>query len=257
MSEGLRGRETSDLASLEARLALLESAGAAELASRDRRSTYWTAEQIKEFIEAILAEKDRALSIADAERERAAAALRNEQQRAVDRAAEEREKAAANLRVELARSIDEGDARLREHIMNQVSQIQSALEAALRASDKFEDTVSARFTQVNEFRAALDDLGKQMATRRELETAVSNLADNIEKARIERQRAIEELQSGIQELRSRLDTGADLRHLQTRIDLGEGRDQGQKATWGNMAALIGVAATGLGIVIVLSNLLTS
>lgn len=251
----------ADLSSLEKRLELLENAGIANLRSAQlteaSRGTDWTAEQIKEFIEAILDEKDRALHMADAEREKAAAALRNEQQRAIDRAAEEREKAASNLRVELARSIDEGDARLREHIMNQVSQIQSALVAATRASDKFEETVKARFTQVNEFRAALDDLGKQMATRRELETAIVNLAENIEKARIERQRSIEELQQALQEMRSRLDTGTDLRHLQTRIDLGEGRNQGTKATWGNVAAMIGVAATGLGILVVLANVLTN
>lgn len=250
-----------DLAAFEKRLELLENASIASLRASQLDEVSgrgnWTSAQIKEFIEAILAEKDRALSMAGDEREKAAAALRNEQQRAIDRAAEEREKAAMNLRIELARSIEEGDARLREHIMNQVSQIQSALEAALRASDKFEETVKARFTQVNEFRAALDDLGKQMATRREMETAVTNLADNIEKARTERQRSIEELQAAIQELRSRLDTGTDLRHLQARLDLDTGRNEGVKASWGNMAALIAAAATTLGIVIVLTNVLTN
>lgn len=250
-----------DLRSLEKRLELLENADIAALAAhrrtQERAGDYWTADQIKEFIEAILDEKDRALKMADDEREKAAAALRNEQERALDRAAVERENAAQNLRVELARAIAEGDDRLREHIANQVAQVQASLVAAQRASDKFEETVQARFAQVNEFRAALDDLGKQMATRREMETAVANLTDNIEKARIERQRSIEELQQSVQELRSRLDTGTDLRHLQTRIDLGEGRTQGTRATWGNMAALIGVAATALGIIIVLSNVLTN
>lgn len=251
----------SSVESLEARVALLENADIAALASQrgiqERASSYWTAEQIKEFIEAILDEKDRALKMADDEREKAAAALRNEQQRADDRAAEERERAAANLRIELARAIQEGDDRLREHIANQVLQIQAALESALRATDKFEETVKERFAQVNEFRAALDDLGKQMATRREMETAVGNLAENIEKARNERQNQIEELRTGLQELRSRLDTGTDLRHLQTRLDLDAGRNEGVKASWGNMAALIGVTATILGIVIVLANVLTN
>lgn len=195
----------------------------------------WTPEQVKEHVERLFSEKDRALQQADRERERAANALR----------------------VELARSIDEGDARLREHIQNQVAAIQAALVAAQRAIDKFEETVTARFQQVNEFRSALDDLGKTMATRRELETAVNNLAENIEKARSERQHQIEELRSMLQEMRSRLDTGTDLRSLQARLDLGQGVREGSKATWGNIAALIAGTATILGIIIVLANALTN
>jgi uncharacterized coiled-coil DUF342 family protein len=46
-----------------------------------------------------------------------------------------------------------------------------------RAQDKFEATVAARFVQQNEFRDSLDDLGKEMATRRELEASVKALRD--------------------------------------------------------------------------------
>lgn len=39
-----------------------------------------------------------------------------------------------------------------------------------RSLQKFEETVASRFASVNELRGALDDLGKGMATRRELES---------------------------------------------------------------------------------------
>lgn len=195
-------------------------------------SEQWSPEQLKTYIEAMFREKDRALQMADHERELAANALR----------------------IELARAIEEGDARLREHIENQVAAIEAALIAAQRATDKFEVSVHDRFAQVNEFRAALDDLGKQMATRRETEAQMHNLAENIDKARNERQHQIEELRSTLQELRSRLDTGTDLRNLQARIDQTQGRTEGAKMTWGAMAGLLAAAATGLGIVIILANL---
>jgi len=131
---------------------------------------------LREYIDALLSEKERALTMADDEREKAAAALRGE----------------------LARAMGEGDDRLREHIHNQVQQINAALVSAEKlelerlnvimrrlegdenvvtalreANDerfhKFEKTVSDRFAQVNEFRGSLDDLGKTMATRRELD----------------------------------------------------------------------------------------
>lgn len=160
-----------------------------------------------------------------------------EKDRAIEMATEEREKAASALRLEMERAVREGDERLREHISNQIMQIQSALESAEKlevtrfdalqnalaavvreqealrlaqrdAQLKFERSVESRFTQVNEFRGSLDDLSKQMATRRELETGLSTALDGIEKARQERQHQIEDLRATLAELRSRLDVGA-------------------------------------------------
>lgn len=197
---------------------------------------------LKEHLDAILNEKDRALSMADGEREKAASALRGEQQRALDQAGRERDKAAENLRIELARAMNEGDDRLREHISQQVLQINAALVSAeklevervnainqkiegdekvveaLRVSfsdriDKFETSVADRFKQVNEFRGSLDDLGKQMATRRELEGLSASLNQRHE-----------ELVKTLGELRSRIDVGpAALGTLQQRIDTQTGQ----------------------------------
>lgn len=212
--------------------------------------------KLQELMEARFFGLDRAIEVADTEREKAAgvirseqekaaAQLRSEQHRALDQANEEREKAATQLRVELARAINEGDDRLREHIANQIMQIRSALEsseklelerlarvdadvralareqAILRetsnsAQNKFEIEVSDRFKQVNEFRASLDDLGKTMATRRELEAVQVTSGERYD-----------DVSKQLQELRSRLDTGpADLRALQQRFDLTAGRGEG-------------------------------
>lgn len=223
--------------------------------------------------------------MADDEREKAASALRGEQQRALDQAADEREKAAAALRSELARAMQEGDDRLREHISQQIMQIQAALVSAERleverfsasqaatqsveeklmllqksyeiAQNKFEHSVEGRFATVNEFRSALDDLGKQMATRRELEAAVGNLTDNVEKARNERQIQIEEMRATVTELRSRLDSGTDLRALQSRLDTSTGEKAGARLTYGAMAGLLAAFATIIGLLVIAANWLS-
>lgn len=228
----------------------------------------WTATQIKAYIEALLAEKDRALEMADDEREKAAAALRNEQQRATDQAARERDKAAENLRVELLRSQSEGDERLREHISNQVMQIQAALVSAdkleterinridarvhgleanldllrksgIVAQEKFEATVTARFSAVNEFRAALDDLGKQMATRRELEQTKATSNERYD-----------DLLRQFGDMRSRLDKGPEgLTALTARADVGTGTELGAQKFRTNLFAGLGALATVIAVVV--------
>lgn len=220
-----------------------------------------------------------AQEVADDEREKAAAQLRSEQHRALDQANQEREKAAVQLRVELARAIAEGDDRLREHISNQIQQINAALisgeklelerlarvdadvrslareqtllrETSTAAQNKFENEVAARFTQVNEFRASLDDLGKAMATRRELESSQATS-----------QGRYEDLSKQLQELRSRLDTGpADLRLLQQRFDVGAGVDQGaveaRAASRSGITFAQGLLATAIAIVALIFGALT-
>lgn len=236
----------------------------------------WGPSQVKELTEIIFVEKDRALGMAGEEREKAASALRVEQQRREDQATAERDKAAINLQVELARAIKEGDDRLREHIANQFAQIDAALISAdkleverlsradsdihalaeklevLRvaqasAQDKFERSVESRFAQVNEFRSALDDLGKTMATRRELEEKEKSISSRIDDG-----------QRQIGELRSRLDIGPEgLKALQSKTDLSSGNAAGRQVTMGNLATWIGVAVAIIVAVIVFANYETS
>jgi SMC interacting uncharacterized protein involved in chromosome segregation len=62
---------------------------------------------------------------------------------------------------------------LREHVKEWLSSLQHQLDARIvelhREHDKFESYVNSGFTKQNEFRGALEDLSKQMATRNELE----------------------------------------------------------------------------------------
>ena len=207
----------------------------------------WTIDALKAHFEALLAEKERALL----------------------EASQEREKAAAALRIEMARAIDQGDDRLREHIANQIAAIQAALTAEQRASDKFEDTVVARFAQVNEFRGSLDDLGKQMATRRELETATSTLSlriedgivsvtDAVDKARQERQHQIDDLRATLAELRSRLDVGApQIPELQKFVAQREGHSRGVGLSTSVLAGGLAALATFMTIIVIAANYFSS
>ncbi len=77
-----------------------------------------------------------------------------------------------------------------------------------RATEKFEETVSARFVQINEFRGSLDDLGKTMATRRELEAAVASIKTETTTALAAANAKGDEQGRQLSDLRSRIDTGA-------------------------------------------------
>lgn len=208
-----------------------------------------------------------------------------EKDRAIEMATEEREKAAHALRLEMERAVKEGDERLREHISNQIMQIKAALESAEKlettrfdanqtslagvareqeslrlaqrdAQLKFERSVESRFAQVNEFRGSLDDLSKQMATRRELETAITNALDSVEKARQERQHQIEDVRQTLAELRSRLDVGApQIPELQRFAATLGGRQEGVKLTTGILFGGLAAFAAVISIVVVVANVL--
>lgn len=99
-----------------------------------------------------------------------------EKQRATELAEREREKAATALATSLERSIRDGDERLREHIVNQVNQIEAALDSARRetevsfqaaekAIEKAETSTDKRFAAVNEFREQLADQAARFVPR--------------------------------------------------------------------------------------------
>jgi hypothetical protein len=96
-------------------------------------------------------------------------------------------------------------SRIEQLIISQDRAVTLLGQANQLAQDKFESNVAARFIAVNEFRSALEDLGKTMATRRELEAAAHLSSDRYET-----------LNNTIGSLRSRLDSG-------------EGRDHGEAA----------------------------
>lgn len=184
------------------------------------------------------------------ERDRAAEALRSATQKAIDQADVERAKSADRLAEQLGdrigavsgkadamqtslhERINEGDHHLRQHIDQQVVQIQGALDAARRetgiihaasekAIQKAEAASEKRFEGVNEFREQLSDQAKDFMPR---ELADAQLA----------------------ELRKQI---SDLQRGESKT---EGRDAGSDKTLGY---LIAASTLVLGIVVVVINVL--
>ena len=138
-----------------------------------------------------------------------------------------------SLREHLSVAISESRRECRDGIANlerHFDEIQSHNEETLNA---FRNEVSRRFDGVNEFRDALSDLSALMATK-----------DNL--GRVEEKFAA--LAQGISDR---------VTQLERRADQGEGQKEGSRVTYGNMAALIAVAATIIGIIVVAANYLSA
>ena len=174
---------------------------------------------IREYIEALLRERERALEVAsgerqlaavalEREREKAAVALREEQHRASDKAERERERAADVLAAGLRNAISEGDEKLRDHIVQEITRITAALksaseleaerfgsakaevaslrreqqlvfEAQKEAVSKAEDAQKEVNLRGNEYRGQLKDQNAMMMPRREAEARFEQLAEQI------------------------------------------------------------------------------
>jgi hypothetical protein len=114
-----------------------------------------------------------------------------ESRRAVEMAEREREKAAVALAGNLARAIEDGDVRLREHIGQQVAQIEAALNGARRetgfaaaaqkeAIDKADAANDKRFDAVNNFRAELSDRWEKTMPREVAEAQINEIKKSME-----------------------------------------------------------------------------
>lgn len=163
---------------------------------------------LREYMEALFDRDRAAREIADQEREKTAQAL-----------AAEREKVAQALAVSFARQIEQGDLALREHIDQQIGQIQAALlsveklmaqrhESSERAIAKAESATERRFDSVNEFRAQLSDQTRtflprevaetQFAEIRKTQSLIAARMDRTEGGSTERRQTIQGLSSQAQ-----------------------------------------------------------
>jgi len=122
-------------------------------------------------------------------------ALLAEQQKATEMAERERAKAAMALAVALERSIQEGDERLREHISNQIQQ----LSAALVSADLLErERVAAVDTRVSElghryderFQAQEQAVLKQEAAQRGVNATQNEFRGSLEDSQRAAERAM-------------------------------------------------------------------
>ena len=126
---------------------------------------------------------------------------------------------------------EEREKRYDERFKAMEKSTDAAFQSSQRAIDKADEATEKRFEGVNEFRAALSD----QATRFVTNETLTALGDKLQ-ASIDRNRD-------------------DISTLSTRMNLREGEVQGSRLTYGNIAALIAVAATIIGIVVVAANYL--
>ncbi len=129
----------------------------------------WTSTQVKEYIEALLVEHQRATEMAERERSKAADALNTEKRAAATTAERERDKRAEALAVQLRMQMEQGDTALKDHIEQQIRQLESLLSSTRReidirvveqqkAIDKSEGSYDKRFEGINALRGQMSDL---------------------------------------------------------------------------------------------------
>lgn len=138
----------------------------------------------------------------------------------------------------------------------EVTRIQELDHLMRSYQDKFEESIKERFAQVNEFRGSLDDLGKTMATRRELESINTTGLSKVDEQGKSLSLRIDQNQLQINDLRSRLDVGpAQLGSIQTRLDQSSGISAGKEAAQVMLARSIAMAGGLLGIAAIIVGLL--
>lgn len=103
---------------------------------KPQTGTGWSADQVKAYTDERIGELQRAVDVAregeppHVQLQYYIEKIMDEQRRGLTVAEQEREKAANALRIELDRAISEGDRALREHIDQQFQQIRAALDSA-------------------------------------------------------------------------------------------------------------------------------
>lgn len=204
----------------------------------------WSAEQIKEYLETVL----------------------RENQRAIELAADEREKAASALRDQLSERIAAGDTNLREHISAQVSQLRLMVEnsetlsrtrhdatqreakiqhdADQAAIDKAERANETRFASVNEWRGQSAD--RERTQQENIASFIATLTP------LSKSEATEDkLAAAIER------TQTDVARLTNRFDAKQGEATGVKVTTSVLVTAITVGIAIIGTIVLLANYFTT
>ena len=131
------------------------------------------------------------------------------------------------------------DERLEELIKALNKRVELYHNTSRQAQDKFEANVAESFVKTNEFRKSLEDLGKNMATRRELETAITSINFTTK-----------EIGDQVNNLRSKIDVGnPNVATLQSRVDTSSGVRQGEGEVLSKIALILGIVATAITLII--------
>jgi len=165
--------------------------------------------ELREYVEALFAEGQRATEMAERERAKAADALTVERYNAATTAESEREKSAQALRNGLDRAIKEGDERLREHIFNQVAQIQAALLAANALEEERFERAKAEVEALRREMTLIQRGQQEAVNKAENAQKEVNIRGNDFRAQLASQAANlmprKEVEATVGEIRSRLD----------------------------------------------------
>jgi hypothetical protein len=214
---------------------------------------------LREYIEALFREKERALDMAAAERDRAAEVLRDEQRRALLVAETEREKAAAALRAgtdraiadnfsrvmeridALIRSAEEAERHRRELDDAKAKAVDAAFAAAEKAVAKAEEAQGRVNIAQNEFRGQLADQASTLMPRKEVEALLA-----------EQTRQVSEIRDALGQLRTAVAVGpSGLIQLQEARARTEGKAAGITAMQSLAISLGGLFIAGGGLLIVI------
>jgi len=236
----------------------LESADKLEL-ERIKNSTIvpgaWTAEQIKEYVERILTEREKA--VVREQEARNAAVLREQETRdvALRREAETRDAALireqasrdTTIRREqenLAAMVSQGDSNLREHMAQQIEGVSQQIAAATRDSEiraneaekailKQENATERRFESANEWR------GQSLDRERSQEAQMSKLSATFAPREV--------LDAKVQDLEKRIEANT------RRLDQSGGQKQGEtEATTARQmsnGATVAIVSTLAGVIV--------
>ena len=193
-------------------------------------------------------------------------ALLDEHEKAVKLAEGEREKAAAALREQLSDRIAAGDTNLREHISSQIAQLAAMVkhseeiaktrhdalqremkiqhDSDIEAISKAEKSYEARFAAADEWRGQSAD--RERTQQEQIASFVATLTPLVKTDAIE-----DKLATSIDRNR------ADIEALTRRIDITQGERVGVKMTTSVMVTLVTVAVGVIGTVVVVSNVLSA
>jgi hypothetical protein len=153
--------------------------------------------------------------------------------RSTDPAAGTSQATDVSLREHLTTLIENSRRECQEGIRHVEESIEQARKNAEENTKKALDSIDRRFEGVNEFRAALNDLSQQMATRIDLKNLSDRTSERFD------------------------DVNRVLSQMNTRLDLREGEQAGSRLTVGSMVAVGTAIVAVLGFVVVLANYLSS
>lgn len=193
-------------------------------------------------------------------------AVMRENQRAIEAAEKEREKAAAALREQLSERIQAGDTNLREHIIAQIAQLHTIInnteamavtrhdglqreikiqhQADQAAISKAESANEKRFEAANEWRGQSTD--RERTQQEAIASFVATLTPLVKTEAIEAR-----LADAIDRNRS------DVEKLDKRMDVQASQALGSRLTMGALVTIVTVAIAIIGVIVLVANYLTS